>query len=90
MKFASVRELKNGASALLRTVSRGRDVLITSHGKPVAVLHGISEDELEDYVLGNHPELRRSLDEAESELKKRGGLSLEEVMARLEKKRVRA
>lgn len=90
MKFANVRDLKNRTSEMLRTAARGNDVLITSHGKPVAILHGIAEDEIEDYVLRQHPDLRRSLDEAEAGYRKRGGLSLDSVMARLEKKRAKA
>jgi len=45
MKAASVRELKNHTSALLRRAAR-EDVLITSRGRPVACLVGITERDL--------------------------------------------
>jgi prevent-host-death family protein len=89
MRFANVRELKNRTSAMLRTASRGQDVVITSHGRPVAVLHGLSEDEIEDYVIRHHPGLRRSLEEALAGYRKRGGMTLDEVLARMERKRGR-
>jgi prevent-host-death family protein len=45
MKAASVRELKNRTSALLRQAAR-EDVLITSRGRPVACLMGLTERDL--------------------------------------------
>jgi prevent-host-death family protein len=89
MRFANVRELKNKTSELLRAAARGSDVLITSHGRPVGILHGLTEDELEDYVFLHHRGLRRSLDDAEDEYRRKGGISLETLLARLEKKRDR-
>lgn len=87
MKFATVRKLKNQTSEMLRTAARGTDVLITSHGRPVAVLHGLSEDELEDYVLSHHPEIRQSIEDGWRHHKMHGGLSVEEVMKEIRKKR---
>ncbi|MFH1538925.1 MAG: type II toxin-antitoxin system prevent-host-death family antitoxin, partial [bacterium] len=55
VKFASVRELKNSTSELLRRAKSGEGILITSHGKPVAALLGMSEENLEDFILSNHP-----------------------------------
>lgn len=83
MRFANVRELKNKTSELLRVTAQGKDVLITSHGKPVAVLHGITEDDLDDYVLTHHPALKSSLDQAYREYKSKGGLTAGEVLGRL-------
>lgn len=45
MKTASVRELKNQTSALLRQASQ-EDVVITSRGRPVARLVGMTENDL--------------------------------------------
>ena len=86
MKFANVRELKNKTSELLRLTRKGKNVLITSRGRPVAVLHGIREDEIEDYVLTHHPDLRKGIEKAYQDYKKHGGVTLEEVITRLERK----
>jgi len=45
MKTASVRELKNQTSALLRQAAT-EDVVITSRGRPVARLVGMSDNDL--------------------------------------------
>lgn len=86
MKFANVRELKNRTSKLLRLTQKGNNILITSRGKPVAILHGIREEEIEDYVLTHHPDLRKAIEKAYQDYKKHGGLTMEEVITRLEKK----
>lgn len=46
MKSATVRELKNKTSELLRRAAR-EDVMITSRGRPVACLIGLHPDDIE-------------------------------------------
>ena len=87
IKFATVRNLKNQTSEMLRLAANGTDVLITSHGKPVAVLHGLGEEDLEDFVLSRHPGVRKSIEDAEREYRKKGGVPLPEVVKRLKAKR---
>lgn len=82
MKFATVRDLKNRTSEMLRRAA-GTDVVITSHGKPVAVLHGLKVEDLEDWVLAHHPALRASYEEAERELRGGRGIPLEKVIREL-------
>lgn len=87
MKFATVRVLKNQTSEMLRTAAKGKDVVITSHGRPIAVLRGLSEDELEDYILSHHPALRRSIEDAWRHYQKHGGFSADELLKDLQRKR---
>ena len=62
MKCASVRDLKNKTSEILRRAAR-EDVLITSRGRPVACLTRVTEDDL---TLGSVAAQRRTvLDERE-------------------------
>jgi prevent-host-death family protein len=86
VKSASVRELKSNTSGLLRLVKMGEGVLITSHGKPVATLSGISEEAMEDFLLSYHPEFRESIESAYAECRKKGGTPIEEVIDGLKKK----
>jgi len=58
MKFSSVRDLKNKTSEILRLAALDT-VVITSHGKPRAIIRGVSEDTFEDYV-STDAEKRRS------------------------------
>ena len=67
MKFVNVRELKNKTSEVLRYTDNGDDVIVTSRGKPRAVIHHLSEDELEDYILLNHPEFKKKVEESYQE-----------------------
>ncbi len=67
MKFVNVRELKNKTSAVLDYTKNGEDVIVTSRGKPRVIIHHLSEDELEDYILLNHPEFKKKLKKAYQE-----------------------
>ena len=71
MKYASVRELKNRTSAVVRETARG-DVVVTSRGKPVALLQRLDEDDLEDYFFYSAPAVRREV-ERRWEAYRRGG-----------------
>jgi len=61
VKYASVRELKNRTSALVRETAHG-DVVVTSRGKPVALLQRMDEEDLEDYVFYSAPAIRREIE----------------------------
>jgi len=70
---ASVRELKNQTTALLRKVEKGALVVVTRRGKPVATLKPFEEqdlqratryptmlyDALREQIQKQHPELSR-------------------------------
>jgi len=85
MRFANVRELKNKTSEILRHTDRGEAVIITSRGKPRAILHGLSEDDLEDYVLVNHTALKAKLEEAYKDYLANGGVDVDDLIAETEK-----
>lgn len=70
-RFATVRELKNQTTALLREAEKGKAVVVTRRGKPVATLRPFEQKDLqgkEAYpttafealrkeILSKHPEL---------------------------------
>jgi len=89
MKFATVRELKSRTSEMLRLAAQGKRILVTSHGKPVAMIQGMSEDELEDFVLSYHPGLRKSIEAADREYHEKGGIPLREFIEKQEARRAR-
>ena len=84
MRFATVRTLKNQTSEMLREAAKGKDVLITSHGKPVALLHGLSESELEDLSFSQDAALRQSIESAWRHVMKHGGISSEEMLKKIQ------
>ncbi|NET59818.1 MAG: type II toxin-antitoxin system Phd/YefM family antitoxin [Symploca sp. SIO2E6] len=54
-------------------------LVVVQHGKPVAVLMPITEDELEDISLSNNPEFLAILEKSRTSLQRKGGVSLEQV-----------
>ncbi|MGH9078124.1 MAG: type II toxin-antitoxin system Phd/YefM family antitoxin [Acidimicrobiales bacterium] len=69
MPTVGIRELANNTSAVVDEVARsGRPALVTRHGRPVAAVVPVDEEELLDYVLANAPEYVRSMAEADAAL----------------------
>jgi prevent-host-death family protein len=72
-KFATVRELKNQTTALLREAEKGKAIVVTRRGKPVATLKPFEQKDLEKHdryptsaydnlkrkILAKHPELAK-------------------------------
>ena len=68
MKFVNVSELKSRTSEVLR-IAQERDVIVISRSKPIAIIRNFNEDELEDYVLMNHPEFLAQMEKAYQDVK---------------------
>ena len=47
MKFLSVRDLKSGSSKAWRELSEQKEMVVTSNGRPIALLSSVNEDNLE-------------------------------------------
>ncbi len=47
MKFVSVRELRSRSAAGWRSLAREKDVVVTSNGKPIAVLSATTASTVE-------------------------------------------
>lgn len=85
MKFVNVRELKNKTSAVLNYTENGEDVIVTSRGKPRVVIHHLPEDELEDYILVNHPEFKKKLKDAYREYLAGETVDIDKLVKKAEK-----
>jgi prevent-host-death family protein len=48
MKFISVRDLRLKPGNVWRLADQEKDLIITSNGRPVAILTGVNEDTFED------------------------------------------
>jgi len=74
-------QIKNNFSEYIKR-SKKDDLVITIHGKPVAVIIGIEiedEDDLIDYRLLNNPAFKRKITKARLQLKQGQGKTIEEV-----------
>ena len=58
MRFAGIKELKQQTMDIIKESKKG-DIIITAYGKPAAVLHYITEDDLADYLLRTILPLKR-------------------------------
>ena len=47
---------------MLRTVEKGNTVLVTTHGRPTAMLVPVTEDDIEDALLAYSPQLRKKIE----------------------------
>ena len=79
MKRVALSAIKDQLSKYLRIAEKDR-VLITRHGKPVAILIGFKdEDEWFEYQLENDPRFLARLERARASLKGGKGVPLEDI-----------
>ena len=84
MKIAPVAELKAQFSAYLKSSAEG-PIVVTRHGKPVAVLLSIEdEDELARLVLAYTPQFQGILEAAREQIRATGGIEHEEFWQEME------
>jgi len=51
MRFMSVRDLRNQSGEVWKKLKKDKEIVITSRGKPVALLTEVKEENLEEYIL---------------------------------------
>ena len=78
MKFAAIRDLQIKASDVVKK-SQKEPVVITSHGKIMAVMTQISEDEIEDFLFENSPKLRKRIEEGLKDIEEGKVISHEDL-----------
>ncbi len=88
MRFAGVKELKQKTMGLLKESEKG-DIVITAYGKPAAVLHHVTDEDLEDYLMESDPEFQSRIEEAYAEYLKLGGFDADELLRKIEKRHAR-
>ena len=86
MRFAGIKELKHKTMEILKE-SQEEDIIITAYGKPAAVLHHITEEDLADYLIENDPAFKNRIEEAYAEYATGGGITADALIKKLEKGR---
>ena len=51
MRFVSVRELRGKSAAIWKELAEEKDLVVTSNGKPIALLSATSEELLEESLV---------------------------------------
>lgn len=88
MRYAGIKELKQKTMDILKEAEKG-DIIITAYGKPAAVLHHVTEEDVADYLIENDPEFRSKIEDAYVEYLRLGGTEAAELVRKLEKRHAR-
>jgi hypothetical protein len=88
MRFTGVKELKHKTMDILKQAEK-EDIIVTAYGKPKAILHHITEDDLADYLIENDPAFKERVEEAYAEYQAYGGVMADDIIKRLESSRGR-
>jgi antitoxin (DNA-binding transcriptional repressor) of toxin-antitoxin stability system len=83
MKFVSTRDLRN-RPGLVRELARKDDIVLTANGKPVALLLGLQNDDLEEIALAiRQARAQRALSRMRRQAESKGlsGMSLSAINA---------
>jgi len=84
MKIAPVADVKARFSAYLKASTEG-PIIVTRHGKPVAVILSVEdEEELERLVLAYSPKFRAILETSRQQIRETGGLEHEVLWQQVE------
>lgn len=86
MRFAGIKELKHKTMDVLKK-SEEEDIIITAYGKPAAILHHITEEDMADYLIENDPAFKSRIEQAYAEYTAAGGVTADDLIERLEKRR---
>jgi antitoxin (DNA-binding transcriptional repressor) of toxin-antitoxin stability system len=58
MKFIALREMRNHPQSVLTQLKKEKEIILTSHGKPVALVSNLAEETFDEDLSrhrGNHP-----------------------------------
>jgi prevent-host-death family protein len=85
MKIASLAQVKAQFSAYLKDSEHG-PVIVTRNGKPVAVLLGVRDDDVEQLALAHSSHLRKILEAARTEIREGKGIGHDEFWQKVKEK----
>jgi 5,10-methylene-tetrahydrofolate dehydrogenase/methenyl tetrahydrofolate cyclohydrolase len=88
MRFTGVKELKHKTMDILKQAEK-EDIIVTAYGKPKAILHHITEDDLADYLIENDPAFKNRIEKAFAEYQAHGGMTVDDIINKLETRRGR-
>ena len=82
MRVVPLNEVKNRLSAYLE-MSKSEDIVVTKNGRPAAVLHGITNEDLEDFLFESDPRFIDRIESLRREYERKGGTPLADVRREL-------
>ncbi len=69
MKIVPLNEVKNRFSTYLE-LSKREDIVVTKNGRPAAILHAVTDEDIEDYLFESDPRFIARIEALRQKLKK--------------------
>ena len=82
MKVVPLHEVKNRLSTYLE-LSKREDIIVTKNGRAAAVLHGVTDEDLEDYLFESDPRFIARIESLRRQYHREGGTPIDEVRKEL-------
>ena len=82
MKIVPLNEVKNRFSTYLE-LSKREDIVVTKNGRPAAILHAVTDEDIEDYLFESDPRFIARIEALRREFQREGGTSLADVRKQL-------
>ncbi|MGQ0809971.1 MAG: type II toxin-antitoxin system Phd/YefM family antitoxin [Nitrospiraceae bacterium] len=82
MRVVPLNEVKNRLSTYLE-LSKREDIVVTKNGRAAAVLHGVTDEDLEDYLFESDPRFIARIESLRRNYQREGGTPIEEVRKEL-------
>ena len=82
MKLVPLNEVKNRLSAYLE-LSKREDIVVTKNGRAAAVLHGVTDEDQEDYLFESDPRFIARIESLRQDYQRKGGSSIDDVRKEL-------
>jgi len=82
MKIVPLNEVKNRFSTYLK-LSKREDIVVTKNGRPAAILHAVTDEDLEDYLFESDPRFIERIESLRREFQRSGGTPLAAVRREL-------
>jgi len=82
MKIVPLNEVKNRFSTYLE-LSKREDIVVTKNGRPAAILHAVTDEDLEDYLFESDPRFIARIETLRREFEQKGGTALAQVRKEL-------
>jgi len=86
MKFVTVRDLRNKPAQIRQSLSKEKDIVLTSNGKPFAIVTLTSEENLEkSLVMMRRIRAEEAIDSIQKESREKGKdkISMDEINAEI-------
>jgi prevent-host-death family protein len=82
MRVVPLNEVKNRFSVYLE-MSKREDIVVTKNGRAAAVLHGVTDEDLEDYLFESDPRFIARIESLRRTYRREGAVTLESVRREL-------